>query len=85
VPPGYRYAGGLEQMDNHSQDGVNVLYLDWHGEFDARSWPSPLGTTYFRWNGQKRCQWTDPLDVCNGTVADPANGNLVDQNGNSCR
>ena len=85
VPPGYRYAGGLEQMDNHSQDGVNVLYLDWHGEFDARSWPSPLGTTYFRWNNQKRCQWTNPLDVCNGTVAHPTNNNMVDQDGNSCK
>ena len=30
VHPGYRYVGGLEQADNHGQDGVNVLYLDWH-------------------------------------------------------
>ena len=39
----YRYVGGLEALDNHGQDGVNVLYMDWHAEFDARSWPSPIG------------------------------------------
>mgnify|MGYP006281289159 FL=1 len=58
VAPGYRYVGGLEKADNHSQDGVNVLYLDWHAEFDARSWPSPLGTLHYRWDDSKnRCQW----------------------------
>ena len=56
VDPGYRYVGGLEQADNHGQDGVNVLYLDWHAEFDGRSWPSPLGAVFFRWSGQTRCQ-----------------------------
>ena len=61
IDPGYRYVGGLEEYDNHGQDGVNVLYLDWHGEFDARSWPSPLGAQYWRWNGQSRCQWGDPF------------------------
>ena len=61
VSPGYRYVGGLEKADNHGQDGVNVLYLDWHAEFDARSWPSPLGAPKFRWNGQNRCQWGDPV------------------------
>ena len=40
----YHYVGGLEMEDNHGQDGVNVLYLDWHAEFDARSTPSPIGT-----------------------------------------
>ena len=57
VDPGYRYVGGLEAADNHGQDGVNVLYLDWHAEFDGRSWPSPLGAVYYRWSGQSRCQW----------------------------
>jgi len=54
--PGYRYVGGLEKADNHGQDGVNVLYLDWHAEFDARSWPSPLGAIEVKddWN---KCQW----------------------------
>ena len=86
VPPGYRYAGGLEEFDNHGQDGVNVLYADWHGEFDARSWPSPLGTLHFRWNNQKRCQWTNPIPECGETVvAHPNNNNMVDQNGNSCK
>ena len=64
MDPGYRYVGGLEEADNHGQDGVNVLYLDWHAEFDARSWPSPLGTLYFRWNGQTRCEWGDPWGKC---------------------
>jgi len=42
----YYYVGGLEQADNHGRDGVNVLYLDWHGEFDGRSWPSPIGMLF---------------------------------------
>jgi len=41
--PFYRYVGGLEDPDNHSMDGVSVLYLDIHAEFDSRSWPSPIG------------------------------------------
>ncbi len=58
MEPGYRYVGGLETADNHGQDGVNVLYLDWHAEFDARSWPSPLGAIRHEWNGSHpRCQW----------------------------
>ena len=73
VHPGYRYVGGLEQADNHQQDGVNVLYLDWHAEFDARSWPSPLGTLKFRWNGQNRCHWGPP---CGNCVADKYSGNV---------
>lgn len=65
IEPGYRYIGGLEQADNHGQDGVNVLYMDWHAEFDARSWPSPIGTTHYRWNNQPRCEWTGPsCDEC---------------------
>lgn len=39
----YRYIGGLEEMDNHATDGVNVLYMDFHAEFDSRTWPSPIG------------------------------------------
>ena len=58
IDPGYRYIGGLEKGDNHGQDGVNVLYLDWHGEFDARSWPTPIGCLYARWDGNHaRCEW----------------------------
>ena len=60
IDPGYRYVGGLEQQDNHAQDGVNVLYLDWHGEFDGRSWPSPLGTLTQE-NLDHQCQWDPPL------------------------
>ncbi|MEF8788246.1 MAG: type II secretion system protein [Planctomycetota bacterium] len=39
----YRYVGGLDPTDNHGQGGVNVLYMDWHAEYDARSWPAPIG------------------------------------------
>jgi len=39
----YRYVGGLEAADNHHDDGVNVLYLDWHVRFDGGRWPSPIG------------------------------------------
>ena len=75
VHPGYRYVGGLEEADNHGQDGVNVLYLDWHAEFDGRSWPSPLGTTFFRWSdNSNRCQWGTPCsDQCK---ADKYSGNI---------
>jgi type II secretory pathway pseudopilin PulG len=68
VPPGYRYAGGLEAQDNHAQDGVNVLYYDWHGGFDGRSWPSPLGALETEnWN---KCQWQgDACPCCDGPVA----------------
>jgi len=41
--PFYRYVGGLEDADNHSRDGVNVLYLDIHAAFDGRDWPAPIG------------------------------------------
>lgn len=39
----YRYVGGLEEEDNHATDGVNVLYMDWHVEFDNRATPAPIG------------------------------------------
>ena len=96
VPPGYRYVGGLEKADNHSQDGVNVLYYDWHAEFDARSWPSPLGGVEKReWI---QCQWTQPVsdecvahwwgggrDINGRSAADMfSNINLRDENGNLC-
>jgi prepilin-type N-terminal cleavage/methylation domain-containing protein len=79
VDPGYRYVGGLEKADNHGQDGVNVLYLDWHGEFDARSWPSPLGTLEFRWNNQPRCEWGTPISENYNVdcVAHKENANIV--------
>jgi len=58
MEPGYRYVGGLEESDNHGQDGVNVLHLDWHAEFDGRSWPSPLGAVDTQDNQNRpRCQW----------------------------
>ena len=60
MDPGYRYVGGLERADNHGQDGVNVLYLDWHAEFDARSWPTPIGCLYARWDNKARCEWNEP-------------------------
>ena len=78
VDPGYRYVGGLEKGDNHQQDGVNVLYLDWHAEFDGRSWPSPLGALYFRWSGQTRCQWGNPVSGGGKTCgAERNNSNLT--------
>jgi len=76
VDPGYRYVGGLEEYDNHGQDGVNVLYLDWHAEFDARSWPSPLGNLYHRWNNQPRCQWGSPVTGNYTCTAGRHNDNL---------
>ena len=77
VAPGYRYVGGLEKADNHGQDGVNVLYLDWHAEFDARSWPSPLGTLHYRWDDSKsRCQWGAPVSRSIQCVADEWNRNI---------
>lgn len=67
VDPGYRYVGGLEEEDNHGQDGINVLYLDWHAEFDARSWPSPLGTVvYYEWDGLPCCEWHTSLTGASG-------------------
>jgi len=42
----YYYVGGLENEDNHSEDGVNVLYMDFHAAFDGRQWPSPIGMLY---------------------------------------
>jgi len=39
----YPYVGGLEDLDNHATDGVNVMYLDFHAEFDARREPAPIG------------------------------------------
>jgi prepilin-type processing-associated H-X9-DG protein len=51
----YHYVGGLEDLDNHGRDGVNVLYLDWHASFDGRNWPAPIGGgggdfTKYRWD-----------------------------------
>ena len=78
LAPGYRYVGGLETADNHGQDGVNVLYLDWHAEFDGRSWPSPLGTLYARDGNWSRYQWGTPIAQCgSGVTAHPNNTNVV--------
>ena len=80
IDPGYRYVGGLEEYDNHAQDGVNVLYLDWHAEFDARSWPSPLGTMYRRDDsGRPRCEWDGVFGSGQGhtCVAGKQNENLT--------
>ena len=70
----YYYVGGLETEDNHGTDGVNVLYLDWHVDFDNRSWPSPIGwqdTTRF-----PRQRWTvgdgSAMAGCENTTYLPA-------------
>jgi len=57
----YHYVGGLEDEDNHSEDGVNVLYLDFHAAFDGRQWPSPIGTLYMTDDDPNfvHWQWTD--------------------------
>ena len=78
MQPGYRYVGGLEEEDNHGQDGVNILYLDSHAEFDARSWPSPLGALEWRWNGQVRCQWGDPWTGSRGSCVAHTAGRNAD-------
>lgn len=77
VAPGYRYVGGLEVADNHGDDGVNVLYLDWHAKFDSRDWPSPLGTLFYRFENEPRCQWGQPIRNCPGAVAGQYNENLI--------
>lgn len=85
IDPGYRYVGGLEEFDNHAQDGVNVLYMDWHAEFDARSWPSPLGTTFQR-DDRPQCQWDGVYGSGQGAtcVAGKQNENLIcTYNGNN--
>ena len=76
LDPGYRYVGGLETADNHGQDGVNVLFLDWHVTFDGRSWPSPLGTTgEGQWH---RYAWGEPIEGCGPQVmAHPNNANAL--------
>jgi len=57
----YHYVGGLEPGDPHGQDGVNVLYADWHVNFDGRSWPSPIGEleaqdwNRFVWESDEDC------------------------------
>jgi prepilin-type processing-associated H-X9-DG protein len=66
--PYYRYVGGLEKADNHGRDGVNVLYLDWHAEFDARAWPSPIGLLDMtRWT---KLTWQHVEDYENSLGAD---------------
>lgn len=69
ISPGYRYVGGLEAADNHGKDGVNVLFLDWHAEFDGRSWPSPLGTVTQESDQWNRVQWgSKPVKWDNSTM-----------------
>ncbi|MEF8787794.1 MAG: type II secretion system protein [Planctomycetota bacterium] len=70
----YYYVGGLESSDNHGTNGVNVLYLDWHVDFDQRSWPAPIGwknTTRF-----PRQRWTvgdgSAMAGCENTTYLPA-------------
>ena len=85
VSPGYRYVGGLEQEDPHGQDGVNVLYADWHAEFDGRSWPSPLGSLTVQNSDNEdwpeKAQWGDPItgSGCSWTecTAAPNNVNIL--------
>ena len=66
----YYYAGGLERVDNHYSDGVNVLYFDSHARFDGRDWPSPIGEadtkswTRKEWNpAAGKTVWEDPAMV----------------------
>jgi prepilin-type processing-associated H-X9-DG protein len=63
----YHYIGGLENEDNHSQDGVNVLYYDWHAQFDGRQWPSPIGMLYMADDDPNFCHvtWND---IAGGTI-----------------
>ena len=85
VEPGYRYVGGLEQEDNHAQDGVNVLYLDWHASFDGRSWPSPLGSLETQESNNEdwpeKATWGSPVtgSGCSWTecTAAPNNSNIL--------
>jgi len=42
----YAYICGLEAGDNHSKDGVCVLFYDSHAAFRQHSWPSPIGMPY---------------------------------------
>jgi len=60
----YWYIGGLENEDNHSEDGVNVLYLDFHAAFDGRQWPSPIGKLYMTDDDPNfvHCTWQDIAD-----------------------
>ena len=80
VDPGYRYVGGLENSDNHGQDGVNVLHLDWHASFDGRSWPAPLGAVNYQdQQNQPQCQWDGVYGTGQGhtCVAGKQNENLA--------
>jgi len=60
----YHYIGGLEDADNHSQDGVNVLYMDFHAAFDGRQWPSPIGMLYMTDDDANftHCDWAGVND-----------------------
>jgi len=66
-PLRYEYVGGLDEMDNHGTQGVNVLFLDWHVDFEVpqevqyedqivRNWIQPIGwLNYWAPEG-----WADP-------------------------
>jgi len=60
----YHYIGGLEDADNHSEDGVNVLYMDFHAAFDGRQWPSPIGMLYMTDDDANfaHCDWAGVND-----------------------
>jgi len=62
-PVQYHYVGGLEDADNHGQDGVNVLYLDWHADFDGRSMPSPIGALEQQSGDWQNYRWSDDADL----------------------
>jgi len=79
----YSYTGGLEEADNHSRDGVNVLYYDSHAGFISEPWPSPLGMLRKQiaagagcashygwaapWGAWDHYDWADPDDRMNNT------------------
>ena len=73
----YHYVGGLEKGDNHGQDGVNVLYLDWHASFDGRSWPSPIGCVDLQDDGWQKFQWDSSDAELPDCVADPLSRNAL--------
>ncbi len=81
LDPGYRYVGGLEPADNHGRDGVNVLYMDWHADFDGRAWPSPLGVVEGSWSKDNGYEWGAPIGKCGGVRAHPNNANVLTPDG----
>jgi prepilin-type processing-associated H-X9-DG protein len=75
----YHYVGGLERQDNHQQDGVNVLYFDWHASFDGRSWPSPIGMPEAESGGWQKYTWDASQSYTDNCKAGHIPNNVVAQ------